>query len=172
MPSSDEYSVRLRLDTICQAGPWPRRSALKAHITEVLVCAARHAGLDAAWPFELCVVLTDDAHMRRLNAHWRGRNAATNVLSFPAACDKIAENTKPALLGDIIVAYETIEREADRDRIPFINHLTHLIVHGFLHLVGYHHNTDDNARTMQDLETRILRELMIPDPYDEPSTRA
>jgi len=106
-------------------------------------------------------VLTDDAAMRSLNRAWRGVNAATNVLSFPIR--PIGGET--ALIGDIVLAYETVEAEARKEGKPLAHHLAHLAVHGFLHLLGYDHERAREAAKMEGLEREILRRLAIPDPY-------
>ncbi len=104
---------------------------------------------------ELAIVLTDDSTIRALNRDWRAKDAATNVLSFPAKEPRDARGT-PRLLGDIVIAYETTEREARAEHKPFAHHLAHLAVHGFLHLAGYDHEADDEAAAMERLETAIL----------------
>jgi probable rRNA maturation factor len=109
---------------------------------------------------EVSVVLSDDAGVRRLNRDWRGVDKPTNVLSFPAA-----KQAGAGMLGDIVIAYETLVREcADEDRI-FLHHLAHLAVHGFLHLMGYDHQTDAQAESMEALERRIMTLMQMPDPY-------
>jgi probable rRNA maturation factor len=116
--------------------------------------------LDAA---ELSVQLADDAQIRALNAQWRGVDKPTNVLSFPvAAGDKIAA---APLLGDIVVAFETAEREAAEEGKTFADHYAHLVVHGFLHLLGFDHQDAAEADRMETLETVILARLGIADPY-------
>jgi probable rRNA maturation factor len=110
---------------------------------------------------ELAIVLTDDSAMRALNRIWRGVDKATNVLSFPTK--RAAEG--PPLLGDIVLAYDTIAREARRQRKPFAHHVAHLAVHGFLHLLGYDHEQHADAEAMEQAERDILRRLAIPDPY-------
>jgi len=112
---------------------------------------------------EVSVVLTDDAALRTLNRDWRKIDKPTNVLSFPA---------KPPLLGDIVIAYETLAREAADEGKPFAHHLAHLAVHGFLHLLGYDHETDSDADDMEALERDILSRLRVPDPYREHETRS
>lgn len=111
---------------------------------------------------EVSVVLTDDAEQRELNKQWRGYDKSTNVLSFPQL-----EPFSPVagILGDITLARETVEREADEMGITFEAHFTHLVVHGFLHLLGYDHIEDDEAHQMESLETKILGSLGIADPY-------
>ena len=107
---------------------------------------------------ELAIVLTDDSGIRALNRDWRGIDKATNVLSFPA-------KNAPGHLGDIVLALDTVAREARAERKPFAHHLAHLAVHGFLHLVGYDHERSKDAVAMERTEREILRELAIPDPY-------
>ena len=113
---------------------------------------------------ELAIVLTDDLAIRALNRDWRGIDAATNVLSFPT------KNAAGKHLGDIVLAFETVSREARAERKPLAHHLAHLVVHGFLHLVGYDHERREDALKMEQVERKILRRLAIPDPY-RPTTR-
>jgi len=110
---------------------------------------------------EPSVVLTNDDAIRKINAQWRQKDAPTNVLSFPAA----HMPGVPRMLGDIIIAYETTAREAKEEHKPFANHLSHLAVHGFLHLLGYDHESDAEAEDMERLERDILARLGVPDPY-------
>jgi probable rRNA maturation factor len=111
---------------------------------------------------EVSVLLADDATVRTLNRDWRGVDKPTNVLSFPAAPQPAG---MPRLLGDIAVAHETLVREAGQEGKPILHHLAHLVVHGYLHLMGYDHESDSEAEAMEDLEREILRALRIPDPY-------
>lgn len=106
---------------------------------------------------ELSLVLCDDAFIRDLNARWRDKDAATNVLSFPSA--------DPAMLGDIIVAYETCAREARDEGRSLADHLAHMIVHGVFHLLGFDHLDDDEAEEMERLEAQALASLGIASPY-------
>jgi probable rRNA maturation factor len=114
---------------------------------------------------EISVLLTDDAALRDLNRAWRGLDQPTNVLSFPAA--KSINRRGGALLGDIAVAYETLAREAAANDKLFLHHLAHLVVHGFLHLLGHDHQTDSQADAMEALERAALARLDIADPYIE-----
>jgi probable rRNA maturation factor len=116
---------------------------------------------------EIAVMLTDDAYIRTLNRDFRGIDKPTNVLSFPARKIGGADNETdpPRALGDIAIAYETLRREAEDEHKPFAHHLSHLAVHGFLHLIGYDHETDQQAEAMEAFEVRILARLGIPDPY-------
>lgn len=117
-------------------------------------------------PSEISVVLSDDEHIRELNKHHRGMDKPTNVLSFPAARMKTPAGA-PRILGDVVLAYETVAREAAEESKPIENHLTHLVVHGVLHLLGYDHEDDDEAEMMETRERQILAKLGVPDPYAE-----
>ena len=111
---------------------------------------------------ELSILLTNDAEQHELNRQWRGKDSSTNVLSFPQI-----EPFGPVtgILGDITMARETIEREAVEQGTSFPDHFTHLVVHGFLHLLGYDHIEEADAVKMESLETKILANLGIADPY-------
>jgi probable rRNA maturation factor len=112
---------------------------------------------------ELSIVLMDDAAQQVLNQQWRGIDKPTNVLSFPQI-----EPFSPVLglLGDITLARETLEREAVELGKSFTDHFTHLVVHGFLHILGYDHIDESEALVMEGLETQILATLGIDDPYN------
>jgi len=112
---------------------------------------------------EVSIVLADDSTIAKLNRDWRGIDQPTNVLSFPASHPQAGDGTR--LFGDIIIAYETIERECEDENRVFLHHLAHLAVHGFLHLVGYDHQTDTQAEEMEGLESKIMARLKMPDPY-------
>jgi probable rRNA maturation factor len=98
-------------------------------------------------------------------ARWRGQSRPTNVLSFPAPPSPRAPLGDRVPLGDIAVAYETVAREADEQAKPVADHLSHLVVHGFLHLLGYDHQVDGEAEQMERLEREILAQIGIADPY-------
>lgn len=147
-----------KLEVLVEAAPWNEHRAMRLLIRRAVDTAAAELSTSAA---ELAIVLTDDSAIRVLNRKWRGIDAPTNVLSFPADIPAGA----PPLLGDIVLAYETVAREARRDGKPFAHHVAHLAVHGFLHLCGYDHERDSDAETMEQLERTILRRLDVPDPY-------
>lgn len=144
-----------------EAGEWPAEARLEQMVRAAVGAACADQGLHGA--SELSVVFTDDAAIRELNAGWRGKDKPTNVLSFPAFPE--GWSALPPMLGDIVLAAETVTREAADESKPFENHLTHLIVHGFLHLVGHDHEDDAEAEAMEAAERRILAALAIPDPY-------
>jgi probable rRNA maturation factor len=141
---------------------WP--DDLDARAEVAVMAALRLAKPRVSGVAELSILLTDDAEQRELNLQWRGKDNSTNVLSFPQI-----EPFGPVtgILGDITLARETVMREAEEQGTRFEDHFTHLVVHGFLHILGYDHLTDDEAETMEGLETRILAELGVADPYAE-----
>ena len=108
---------------------------------------------------ELSIVLSDDASVRKLNNAWRGQDRPTNVLSFPNG--EADGAGRPVLLGDVVLALETIVREADDGRRTLADHVSHLVVHGVLHLMGCDHDTDAKAASMETLEIRILSGLGV-----------
>ena len=152
------------IDILVEAGVWPEESELEALANEAVAAALAGVGARETVPTELSLVFTDDASIRTMNAEWRGKDKATNVLSFPAFPVHPGDPLPP-MLGDIVLAAETVSREAGLENKPFDHHLRHLIVHGLLHLLGYDHEQDADAEVMEDLERRILASLAIPDPY-------
>lgn len=116
---------------------------------------------------EVTVTLTDDASIRVLNREHRGKDKPTNVLSFPdwKSLDDIPDGIGEAPIGDIIVAFETVQREAKEQEKLLKSHFSHMIIHGFLHLLGYDHVEDNMAAEMESLEIKILGETGIPNPY-------
>lgn len=118
--------------------------------------------------FEVSIVFTSNEAIQKLNATYRGKDKPTNVLSFPSGLFK-SDNKKqqvPILpLGDVILGYETIQQEATEQGISFRDHLSHLLIHGFLHLLGYDHERDEEAEVMEGLEIQYLKILGINNPY-------
>ena len=144
------------IDVVIESGDWPADA-------EAIVRGALAQAADAAHENvtgHAAVLLTDDAAVRRLNATWRGLDKPTNVLSFPAP-----PNDPSGALGDIAIAFETTAREAAAEGKPLAHHLSHLAVHGFLHLIGYDHEQDLQAEEMEALERKVLAGLGVPDPY-------
>jgi probable rRNA maturation factor len=164
-------SDRIAIDIARESPLWERLADAGPLVERAVAAAVRTGGLVHAPGAELSVVLTDDTAIAGINATWRGKDKATNVLSFPAA--PAAAIARSPLIGDIVLAYETLEREADEAGLVLADHFTHLVVHGFLHLFGYDHESDTEAEAMEALETRVLAELGVADPYAEaPALRA
>ncbi|MCK6417404.1 MAG: rRNA maturation RNase YbeY [Alphaproteobacteria bacterium] len=141
----------IRISIARQSPLWPAYGPL---IRRAVKSAHRLAKGPAG---EVSILLADDTFIKDLNKTWRGKNKATNVLSFP--------QDTPGILGDIVLAQETIAREAKAQRKSFAAHLTHLVIHGYLHLIGYDHENKADARKMEDLEIKILTSLKIKNPY-------
>ena len=125
--------------------------------------AALAAGAEAA-RLVVDITLTDDAEQRSLNRIYRGKDMPTNVLAFPQA-ETMPVADAPVLLGDVVLAFETVRREAAGQQKPFADHLSHLVVHGVLHLLGFDHEDAAEAMAMEAQEIKILAGLGVPDPY-------
>ncbi len=154
--------MTIDIGIVVEAGGWPDEALLAALAGRAVEAALDELGIGGAC--ELSLLFTDDAHIRRLNATWRGKDKATNVLSFPAATPGLGHEL-PAMLGDVVLAFETVRREAEAEGKPFENHVAHLLVHGLLHLLGYDHEVPAEADRMEDVERRVLARLAISDPY-------
>ena len=155
-------------EVLVVADCWQTEPEAEAVIQRAVAAAAEIVDADVG-EAELAVMLTDDAGIRTLNSNWRGIDKPTNVLSFPALqpSGPGGPDEAPRMLGDIAIAYETTRRQADDEQKPFDHHLSHLAVHGFLHLIGYDHEKDSDAEAMETLEQEILAQLGIPDPYPD-----
>src|ERR1700730_8658926 len=160
------------LDIIVDSPLWKAQRGIKA-ILQRAICEA--AFMATTTGGELAIVLTDDSAIRALNRDWRGKDQPTNVLSFPAPAPARPLPGQPGgirLIGDIVIAYETVEREARAEQRPFRHHLAHLAVHGFLHLVGHDHVAEAEAEAMEALEIAVLARLGVPNPYVARDTEA
>jgi probable rRNA maturation factor len=174
--------MKVSLDISVPSSLWRGLPRARAVARETIAAAAAESGGSLREGVEVSLCLTDDDALRALNARWRGIDKPTNVLSFPAPVDAVADRVsrghRPRLqppiaqgsapvvsLGDIALAYETLTREAENLGVPVVDHYRHLIAHGFLHLIGYDHETDAEAERMEALETRILARLGAADPY-------
>ncbi len=132
------------IDITVEAGAWPQKRTLRSLVERAASAALHEAGVTTDAGSELSIVFSDDAHIRRLNAGWRGKDKPTNVLSFPAFPMKPGEKLPP-MLGDIVLAAETVSREAAAEGKPLDHHISHLVVHGVLHLLGHDHEDDAEA---------------------------
>lgn len=135
-------------------------------VEELAETAGRAALAGCAGRLIVGIVLGDDAEQQELNRTYRGKDAPTNVLSFSLA-DPAASRPAgaPILLGDVVLAFETVVREAAEQHKPLPDHLRHLVVHGVLHLLGFDHEEDADAAIMEAREVEILQALGVPDPY-------
>jgi probable rRNA maturation factor len=154
--------VTLDVAVLRHGAAWPREIA-DAALKQAARAAIKSAPALSPGTYEVTLLLTDDAEMRALNRTWRGKDAPTNVLSFPAG-DAIAA---PGLLGDVVLAYETTAAEARAQGIALEDHVAHLVVHGVLHLIGFDHLREAEAERMEAVERSALASLGIADPYAE-----
>lgn len=156
------------VDVLIPAASWKKALPAAAAACKRAARAAWARGASAALKrrgsgAELSIVLTGDAAIRKLNAAYRKKDKPTNVLSFPSG---------ELILGDVVIAYGTVAKEAKAAGKSLKDHLSHMVVHGVLHLLGYDHETASDAKTMERLETKILSHLGIADPYHEPAAPA
>jgi probable rRNA maturation factor len=149
----ESLTVDVRIECPGWRKAWPKAAI---EIRQLLRAAAKRPEIASTATGEVAVVLADDVRLRALNAQFRGKDRPTNVLSFP-------DTAVP--LGGMAIAFETISREAIAQKKPIIRHSKHLILHGFLHLLGYDHNSARAARLMEGLEVAILSNMGIPNPY-------
>ncbi len=158
-------SPDIAVDVVVEADGWPAEADLLVLVEAAVAAAAvrAEAGAIGDGPAEVVVAFADDARVRDLNRDFRGKDSPTNVLSFPAPDD--LPGPGPRALGDVILARETVAAEAAAEGKTLENHVRHLVVHGFLHLLGYDHETDAEAERMERLETEVLASLGVPDPY-------
>jgi probable rRNA maturation factor len=149
------------IDVAIEAEDWASLENSRGLAEIVLITAIGESGISLAPGAEISVLLCSDTFIRKLNREWREVDEPTNVLSFPTG-----GNAAPAgLLGDIVIAFETAAREAAEKAVPLRDHVAHLLVHGFLHLIGHDHVLPAEAEVMERLERAVLAKLGISDPY-------
>lgn len=159
---------KIHVDILTDEPGWSKaRLGLKTLVPDVLELAFKSLPQKPAAPLEISVTLTGDKDIKILNRDHRGKNKPTNVLSFPLweGAGDIPASKSAVPIGDIIIALETMKREAVEQDKSLKHHFCHMLVHGFLHLLGYDHMTDSEAEEMESLETKILKKLGIKDPY-------
>ena len=163
-------TIDLALDDPAWLDDLPDAEALASRAAEAALAAACPAGPALA----MALVLADDGRLHALNREWRGIDRPTNVLSFPAeelqpgetpVAPPGAPADQPVELGDVVIARGVMCREAADGALPLGHHLSHLVVHGTLHLLGYDHEAEEEAQEMEAMERRVLATLGVPDPY-------
>lgn len=158
-PRPQNLAISIRV----QSRRWRELGDLRERVTQAADAALAVNQIKPLPDAELSLLLTDDKRIRIVNRDWRGFDKATNVLSFPAAPpERIAQSP---VLGDIVLAYETVLREAESEGKSPADHLSHLVIHGLLHLLGEDHETEEQAERMESLEIAALARLGIADPY-------
>ncbi len=170
MTNPAEYAIEINVcvSSDCWLTACPDAEALAGRAARAALAAALQTTANA--PVLLDIVLTDDSEQRALNRTWRGKDSSTNVLSFamtdPAApAPPRAPRGAPVLLGDVVLALETVALEAAEQRKRLPDHLSHLVVHGVLHLLGFDHESEAEAAIMEAREIEILAALGVPAPY-------
>lgn len=153
---------RLRASVRVEEPRWEPEDGVA--LADRVLCAVAASAHAPAGPATLDVVFSDDRTLGRLNGRFRGKDAPTNVLSFPSG--DVADEGEAFFLGGIALAYETCAAEARERGIKFQQHATHLLLHGVLHLLGFDHQDDGEAREMECLEVEILATLGVADPYE------
>ena len=167
-PEPRSQALLLSFELIESAGDWHALGDIETIVASAVAAVARAPQLAHVLPqgpIEAVIVLSDDREVAGYNSQFRGMAKPTNVLSFPAPHDQPLPDGHARPLGDIILAVETIGREAAEQDVPVAHHLQHLVVHGLLHLAGYDHIAAADAEVMEALETSILATLGVPDPY-------
>jgi probable rRNA maturation factor len=169
-PSGSPAQVDLEVAIVAECEAWESIDGVEAVIAKAARTAFRAATFQEPKPSGLLqatvtVALLSDADIRSLNKQFRGKDTATNVLSFPSAAFDVFKDGRAQPLGDIALAYETMAGEARDSGIALLDHVRHLVVHGVLHLLGYDHETDADAARMEALETRVLAGMGVADPY-------
>lgn len=161
-----QSAAALSLEIVVEDERWGGEAGLQARVDAVAPKIATHPDARLQGAVLATLVLADDAMVQDLNKRFRGQDKPTNVLSFPAG-DVGMPVEGERHLGDVILAYETVVREAEAGALTLDHHLVHLIVHGVLHLAGHDHIDERDAVVMEDTETAILATLGIADPYAE-----
>lgn len=154
--------MSLEADIIVSSPQWEALDGLDALARRAVRQCVATTGARLTQDCEVCVNFCDDATIRALNAQWRGMDKPTNVLSFPTPGPLV----KKILLGDIVIAHETVAREAGEQDRSLQDHVSHMVVHGFLHLIGYDHETSAEAEIMEAVERRVALALGLSDPYE------
>lgn len=146
----------MSITLVIQDARWRKLKGLTTRLKRAVSEALRQGGADTG--ADLTILLTSDARVKTLNRSFRHKDAATNVLSFPAGID--------SYLGDVAIAYGVTAKEARTSGKTVLDHAIHLAVHGVLHLLGFDHTTPRKAKIMEPMEVRILKSLKIADPYE------
>lgn len=149
------------IDVIIECPSWQQLATVENIAETAIRAALAEAAVKLRTQAEISVLFCDDATIRELNKTWRGKDAATNVLSFPAP----GPVRHRPMLGDIAIAFGTTQAEAQAEGKSLAAHVSHLVVHGFLHLLGHDHEIEAQAEVMEAMERRVMTRLGLPDPF-------
>jgi probable rRNA maturation factor len=153
---------KIKIETNILCADWPKYKTLARDLAHATLQTAGFLKKNKNKSIEISIVYADDALLKGLNRDFMGKNKPTNVLSFP---NNDESEAGAIYLGDVVLAFETIKREAKSQGKTFKHHTMHLIVHGILHLIGYDHQTNAQAKKMEKLETMILADFGVKNPY-------
>lgn len=157
------------IDYAVECDAWKPILKTSQALFDAIIIRAIEQAMPALGAAEISIVLADNAFIQELNKQYRGKNKPTNVLSFPQIDDwnETMRLPSPLALGDIIIAYETVEHEADEMGVTIRQRTAHMVCHGILHLLGFDHLDDDEAEVMESLEVKILTDIGLPSPYND-----
>ena len=172
-------ATQIQIDLQTKSKKWLAEKNAEKFITKIckkliLLTEIKSHFSKKANQLEVAISLVSDAQIKKINQQFRSKNKATDVLSFPALDENLirkkgfagaTKNQPHIFLGDIVLAYETIAQEALSGGKTFNNHLTHLLLHSILHLIGHDHENEKDAEIMENLEIKILQKLKIKNPY-------
>lgn len=161
---SENAAADIQIDIQIADKRWGNEETLREMLFNALEAALIAAKPSVLAQSEVSFLFTDDAAIKKLNSEWRGKDKPTNVLSFPGT--DTDEDFFGPLLGDVVLAYDTVAHEAEQIGIDFRDHMSHLTIHGLLHLFGYDHEEDDEANLMESLEIAALASIGVQDPYN------
>ena len=162
-----EHQSGPKIEVIVGADGWSKILSSFEFIDTAARLALHSSGKKVVDPtHSVAILLSSDNHVRELNKLHRGKDQVTNVLSFPANQLQIAgKETEPVHIGDIIVGLETIIAESENQNKTIKDHVTHLVIHAVLHILGYNHESEREAKIMENLETDLMKKLGLADPY-------
>lgn len=170
-PADEPPSGRgIEIDLVIEDGDWGTVGDVEELVHAAAGSLERHPDIAPSMPVAACVALSVDARLRDLNRQFRGIDKPTNVLSFPSTAPMapVTGRVEGRFVGDVVIALETLVREAQSGAVPVPHHLQHLVIHGLLHLLGYDHEIDEEALRMEAVEIAALAVLGIDDPYTTP----
>lgn len=154
-------NLKIELEIVYHSNEWRKFKNLERGIQRAVQATFSKVGMQEDRPILISLALSDDVEIQRLNASFRGKDKPTNVLSFPAGDDEWAPAEGPISIGDVILAYETVMREAEEQKLAPQDHIHHLVIHGILHNLGFDHENDHDAEIMEGLEREILESLKV-----------
>lgn len=171
VPEAQKYAdnidqdQNIEIDIIQASSLWENLEVLEKEIAHAVLVTIDHVAPERTTPYQVTFLLADDQEVQRLNKLFRNIDKPTNVLSFPFGNQSTIPAAEPKPLGDVALAFETVQKEALQRGVEQNHYILHLVIHGLLHLLGYSHEGDQDANHMESLETQIMLSLGLHDPY-------